>query len=82
MSSLNNLIDLSTVCVAMHDGFKANDDGETIDKIPIEMDPKDKPGEKTLRDRMPANTSEEEKQTFKAQKLLLAYHLMFECEHL
>ena len=32
----------------MHDGFKANDDGETIDKEPIEMDPKDKPGEKTL----------------------------------
>ena len=67
MSSLNNLIDLSTVCVAMHDGFKANDDGETIDKEPIEMDPKDKPGETTPRDRMPANTSEEEKQTFKAQ---------------
>ena len=41
MSSLINLIDRSTVCVAMHDGFKANDDGETIDKEPIEMDLKD-----------------------------------------
>ena len=52
MQSLYSLIDLSTVCVAMHDGFKTNDDGETIDKEPIEMDPKvDKPGETTPRDR-------------------------------
>ena len=63
---LLNLIDLATVCVAMHNGFKTNDGGETTDKIPIEMDPKDKPGEKTLRDRMPVNTSEEEKNSFKA----------------